>query len=583
VVTVPPSFDFAALREAGEAVCALANDLESSAQPGFLLIGLHDDGSPAGLRIDDATLQKLAQIRSDGMLQPLPSLAISKASLPDGDVAVIEVQPTDDPPMRHRGRIWVRVGPTTQVASAQDERRLVERRHAMHQPFDHTVVHSARLEDPLAFAPEVLERNERTAAERLEALRLAHAEMPTIAGVIVLAPNPRLYVPGAYIQFVRFAGSDVTSPIQDQREIIGKISGVLSDVVEVLKINNQVALSIGDAATDVKRPQYSVAALQEHLAAMFSEMGLRVLAVDLDPQSNLSAMCIDDLDMLEWFDAADSRNTLFGAVEPIMDGLGDYYLPKPYAVSERFGLLVGDLGLSRYEDFLAEAWSTIFDQRRDALLKTTAFARIQAQAAMQWEADVVLIDVGPNLGALNRAALIGADDVIIPLAPDLFSIQALRNLGPTLRSWRSGWRDRRYRFASPPFAIPIGRMEPLGYVVMQHAMRLDRPVLAYGRWMAQIPTTYERFIQNREGTPGLDARQDSNCLAMLKNYRSLMPLAMDAHRPMFMLTPGDGAIGAQQDAVRSCYRDFEELAKTVAARIGLQLPLYDVTVSARQR
>jgi len=279
VVTVPPPFDFAPLRKAGEsarvefkagpnsdlreAVCALANDLEGSAQPGFLLIGLHDDGSPAGLRIDDATLQKLAQIRSDGMLQPLPSLAITKASLPGGDVAVIEVQPTDDPPMRHRGRIWVRVGPTTQVASAQDERRLVERRHAMHQPFDHTVVHSARLEDPLAFAPEVLERNERTAAERLEALRLAHAEMPTIAGVIVLAPNPRLYVPGAYIQFVRFAGSDVTSPIQDQREIIGKISDVLSDVVEVLKINNQVALSIGDAATDVKRPQYSVAALQE--------------------------------------------------------------------------------------------------------------------------------------------------------------------------------------------------------------------------------------------------------------------------------------------------------------------------------
>lgn len=313
-----------------------------------------------------------------------------------------------------------------------------------------------------------------------------------------------------------------------------------------------------------------------HLASMFAELGVRTLAVDLDPQSNLSAMSIEDLYLLEIVESSGERClTMFDAVKPIMDAVGDFRPLPPYSIDDRFGLLIGDLALSRYEDYLAEAWPAILAQRRDALLRTTAFARIIAAAGGAWEADVALIDVGPNLGALNRAALIAADFIVVPLAPDLFSIQALRDLGPTLVQWRRDWRDRRERFESPPFPLPAGRMDPIGYVVMQHAMRLDRPVLAYGPWMDQIPETYARSVLTKEKESSLQVRDDPSCLALLRNYRSLMPLAMEAHKPMFLLRSGDGAIGAQQEAVRACYVDFRDLAKSIAGKIDLKIPLME--------
>ncbi len=105
----------------------------------------------------------------------------------------------------------------------------------------------------------------------------------------------------------------------------------------------------------------------------------------------------------------------------------------------------------------------------------------------------MLIDVGPNLGAINRAALIAADHVVIPLAPDLFSLKGLHNLGPRLRAWGEGWRERMQQ-KPEGLELPKGDMKPIGYIVMQHAVRLDRPVKAYRKWMARIPPTYREAV-----------------------------------------------------------------------------------------
>jgi len=307
-----------------------------------------------------------------------------------------------------------------------------------------------------------------------------------------------------------------------------------------------------------------------HLAAMFSDLGVRVLAVDLDPQANLTAMCVDEEHFLELWPDGDHPDTMLGAVQPIMDGTGDVRLPGVVEVDPRFGLLAGDLGLSAFEGDLAQAWPNVLDRRVNAVRQTTAFARIQRRAAEEWLADLVLIDVGPNLGALNRTALIGAEHVVVPLAPDLFSLQGMRNLGPTLRQWRSEWRDRYVRNQSSGVELPEGEMQPLGYVVLQHAMRLDRPVLAYGRWMDQIPDAYRSELLQTVDEHVSSTVSDRYCLATLKNYRSLMPLAMEARRPMFDLRPADGALGAQQDAVRRCYNDFRDLALRIARALGIE-------------
>ncbi|MGH7706763.1 MAG: RNA-binding domain-containing protein [Vulcanimicrobiaceae bacterium] len=258
-----------------EAVCALANDLERSNEPGYLFVGIDDDGHAVGLTVDEEIIRELAQIRSDGSLQPLPSISVKRLDLDRSACAVVIIEPTDDPPMRHRGRIWVRVGSTTQVASAQDERRLIERRRPHNPSFDHNVAEGATIADidvglfeqeflPAAFAPEVLENNGRTLDEKLLSLRfLAPSGVPTIGGILVLGYDPRAFVPGAYIQFVRFSGVDSYSPILDQRELSGVLSDVVRILLELLQLNVAVGLEIQAGGRDRSVPSYPLISLQE--------------------------------------------------------------------------------------------------------------------------------------------------------------------------------------------------------------------------------------------------------------------------------------------------------------------------------
>jgi len=183
---------------------------------------------------------------------------------------------------------------------------------------------------------------------------------------------------------------------------------------------------------------------------------------------------------------------------------------------------------------------------------------------------MVLVDIGPNLGAINRAALLAADAICVPLAPDLFSLQGLKNLGPTLREWREIWSDL-HRKAPPDLPIPDGYFKPLGYIVMQHGIRESRPVKAYKRWMDRIPSTFQEYIlsQPTRAVPALE--NDPYCLAVLKHYRSLMPMAMEANKPMFLLKPADGAIGSHVEAVRKCFDDFHALASSIGDKLGVFL------------
>jgi hypothetical protein len=163
--------------------------------------------------------------------------------------------------------------------------------------------------------------------------------------------------------------------------------------------------------------------------------------------------------------------------------------------------------------------------------------------------------------------------VVIPLAPDVFSLQGLTNLGPTIRRWRMEWAERRGRAPDPRLSLPSGSIQPIGYVVLQHGARISRPVKAYQRWISRMPETYREAVLEQKPLirPLPAAANDPFCLAMLKHYRSLMPLAMEAHKPMFHLKPADGAIGAHVAAVRDCYGDFLALAQRIAVAVGINL------------
>ncbi len=308
-----------------------------------------------------------------------------------------------------------------------------------------------------------------------------------------------------------------------------------------------------------------------HVASMMADRGEKVLVVDLDPQANLTSMFLteDRLEML--WPAGEHPETIFGALRPIIRGIGDVLTPHIEDVAPRLGLVVGDLALSTFEDKLFDAWPRCHNRDESAFRTMTAFYRAVRQAAMKFGATWVLIDIGPNLGAINRAALIASEHVVIPLGPDLFSLQGLRNLGPSLQMWRSSWSELSSKNPDPQIELPEGRIAPLGYVVMQHGMRENKPPKAYQRWIDRFPAAYRESVLNEQGPTSETAEHDSYCLAMLKHYRSLMPMAMEARKPVFFLKPADGAIGAHVEATRNAYHDFLELSRRIARGCGAQL------------
>ena len=312
-----------------------------------------------------------------------------------------------------------------------------------------------------------------------------------------------------------------------------------------------------------------------HLAWMYAELGLSVLVADLDPQANLTSMFLDEDELEEVWDADEPSRTATGCLAPLMEGTGDIANPYVAPITSQIGLILGDLSLSSVEDELSSQWPDCLDRKARAFRVITSLWRMLEMGARQQQADVVLIDVAPSLGALNRTVLIAASHVVIPLVPDLYSIQGLKNLGPTLKVWRQEWGERLERNPVEALSMPEGKMAPSGYVVMQHAVRLDRPVKAYQRWLDRIPSVYRQSVLGE--SPSTDAIEttpanDLNCLAQLKHYRSLMPLAQEARKPMFLLTPADGALGGHFQAAQACRQEFRSLATTLAERCFISLP-----------
>ena len=258
-----------------------------------------------------------------------------------------------------------------------------------------------------------------------------------------------------------------------------------------------------------------------------------------------------------------------------MRGIGDISDPHVEPITGKLGLVVDDLGLSRFEAKLSAMWPVCLERDEGAFRIESAFHRTILRAADMRAAAVALIDVGPNLSVINRAAIIAADFVVSPLAPDLLSLQGLRSLGPTLRSWRNEWRERvECSPDTPCLPLPPADITPVGYVVIRQPARAGRPVQSYRKWMGRIPGVYHDVVLDEAGGGVPSAEDDAQCLSTLKHYLSLMPMAEEARKPVFHLKAADGALGGHIYAVQDCYEDFKALAASIATTC--ELYLYDI-------
>lgn len=257
-----------------QAICAFANDLPDRRSQGVVFIGVRDDRTCAGLLVDDTLLQRLAGLRDEGKTLPFPSMTVERRTVLGCTVAVITVRPTDNPPVKVDGRIWVRVGPTTRAATAADEHRLLEKRRWGSLPPDAQPMRGATLEEldvirfrleylPAAVSPEVIEENSRSLEEQLKAHRFLFRDgTPTRVGLLLVGVEPRRWIPGAYIQFRRVAGCDLTDGTIDQEEIGGTILDQVRRIEEILAVNIQEPLTIGDRQHE-RRPTYPLDALRQ--------------------------------------------------------------------------------------------------------------------------------------------------------------------------------------------------------------------------------------------------------------------------------------------------------------------------------
>lgn len=316
-----------------------------------------------------------------------------------------------------------------------------------------------------------------------------------------------------------------------------------------------------------------------HLAWMFASLRKRVVIIDLDPQANLTAAFLDEEKIEALWDAQGVGSTIYQCVKPLTS-VGDIVEPVLQNIATDLYLLPGDVNLSGYEDALSAEWpNSMGDNNLYRPMRIlSSFWQVMQMAAQKVQADIILVDIGPNLGAINRSVLVSTDYVTIPLGADLFSLQGLKNLGPTLRSWKNLWQKRLDNWNTsaeksnfPEFKLPQGKMQPIGYLCQQHGVRLDRPVKAYDKWVQRIPEVYRESVLNETLSEKIQQQDDPYCLATIKHYRSLIPMAQEHRKPIFKLSSADGAIGSHANAVQDARKDFKQLAERIAENIGLQL------------
>ena len=298
-----------------QAVCAFSNDLPNHRAPGYLIIGVDDNGQPVGADISDQLLQNLGALRADGNIQPLPVISVAKLSLNGSDVAVVEVQPSDLPPVRYKGQVWVRVGPRRAIASEQEERILTERRIAHARSFDASPLIGATIEDlslsqfsayrQEVIDAEIIEANHRAIEEQLASLRFFDNQhhAPTVAGILLFGKNPRFFLPGAYVQYLKLPGDTLTELPEDQAEISGDMLSMLRELDTRLKAGIHQTLE-------------TVGLLREKMAADYPEVAVRELLLNAimhrDYQSNTPVKFYWFTDRIEIY----SAGGLYGEVTP---------------------------------------------------------------------------------------------------------------------------------------------------------------------------------------------------------------------------------------------------------------------------
>ena len=302
-----------------------------------------------------------------------------------------------------------------------------------------------------------------------------------------------------------------------------------------------------------------------HLGYALEKEGKRILFVDLDPQCNLTSNMLKDQEIQKIWD---EKKSIFKSVEPTIKGTGDIATANPVKMKDRnIYLIPGDILLSEFEESLATAWVETLAGNEVGFRKTSAIHRIIDAVVTALKVNYVLIDVGPNLGSLNRSILLSCDYFFVPLVPDLYSLRGLENIGKTFKKWIEDWDDAKNRFLKNNEGIVLdlqnGKPVFAGWINQQFNIYHQKPTKAYATWTALIPKYIQKHVidilKSVDENMVKDLNGGTHKLGDFKSYHSLAPLSQELKKPIFELKSNE-AQGTHWGYVTKCRDDFKELA-----------------------
>ena len=364
-----------------EAICAFSNDLPNSKKNGYLIIGAHDDGTLSGLKVDDALMKKIAAIRSDGNILPLPIMSVERFEFPDGDLLVAEVSPSLLPPVRYRGRTFVRIGPRRDIATEAEERILLERRTSYMATFDAMPCLGATINDidvnyikqdylPQVIDTEVLASDKRDIKEQLASIHLYDLthDCPTNAAIILFGNNPRHFLPGFYIQYVRFAGKAIGGQVLNEKRFQGPLYRLLPELE--LFVSNAII---------TQRP-VAISLFREKAVINYPNSALRELLMNAcmhrDYQSNMPVRLYQFDDHIEIMNAGG----LYGEARPEnFPTVNDYRNPIiAEAMKEMKYVNMFNQGIRRVQEMLRDNNNeeAVFDVSKLTVFEVNVFSTV---------------------------------------------------------------------------------------------------------------------------------------------------------------------------------------------------------------
>jgi chromosome partitioning protein len=307
--------------------------------------------------------------------------------------------------------------------------------------------------------------------------------------------------------------------------------------------------------------------LTYHIAWSVSDLGKKILVIDLDPQANITFNFSKD-SFLDQGDTNKQQESIYSRLKFFLEN-GAPSNSQTTRISQNIELIPGDLRLLDFESIFSSAWINALPPAHDSqdLSILSAVWQIAQAAAEACKADLVLIDMAPSLGAINRTALLACSHLVIPLTADFMSMLGLGILGESLQDLRNGWRLRREHGLTVSPLLPVGDPKALGYVLMRHLSNQYRRGPTDQKWEERLLTAYSGLFPSATGLDE-DATTEPACIAEVRHYVSLARMALEARKPIFHLSAADGVIGSHALAVSEARATFKALSEEILRRIA---------------